>query len=191
MSKIDQIADCMRELGAIGPSFATAVQRASTECDSREFIEDAARLLRQLSGDPSSGAIQAMRDAPRDLEATSSFLNRWRSRRQSPGFAEVLRSAEATERALQRFNAVLRSMSSSERAEAEGAALLGRSAIRALRQPRRPLLFGLGLLIFGIGVVAGIIFALVVGTGSSEFRQYFPFFIVAYAIGVVLTFFGR
>lgn len=191
MSKIDQIIDCMTDLAAIGPSFAAAVQRASSQCNSPEFIQDANQLLHQLSGDPSAGAIEAMRDAPRDLNATSSFLNRWRKRRQLPGFSEVIRSAEGIEQTLQRFTAVLGSMSSMEREEANRQAQLGRAAISAIRPPRRPLLFGLGLSIFGIGFIAGIIFTLTVGTGSPEFQQYFPFFLVTYAIGVMLTFFGK
>jgi hypothetical protein len=56
---------------------------------------------------------------------------------------------------------------------------------------RRPVLGCLGLLIFGLGVVGGIVFALFVGMDSDEFQRYFPYFMLAYALGIALFFAGK
>lgn len=57
--------------------------------------------------------------------------------------------------------------------------------------PRRPFLFGSGLLIFGLGVVGGIIFGFIVGTKSPSFQTYFPVFIGTYIVGMLLILAGR
>lgn len=59
------------------------------------------------------------------------------------------------------------------------------------RRFRRPVLGCLGLAIFGMGVIGGIIFAVIVGTDSKEFQEYFPYFIIFYAIGIGLFFAGK
>jgi hypothetical protein len=48
----------------------------------------------------------------------------------------------------------------------------------------------LGLWIFGLGVIGGIIFSFSVGTESDAFRSYFPIFIGMYIMGMLLFFAG-
>ena len=127
MNKSYLLEQQMRNLGQIGMRFHSALQRAQSEGVPSVFLDDASRLMAQLSGGPDAGAIQAMRDVDRDVTATQSFCDRWQSHKTDSTCAAVLETAEQTLDALREFQDTVHSLSRSERAEVEASARMGRA----------------------------------------------------------------
>lgn len=59
------------------------------------------------------------------------------------------------------------------------------------RPPRHPALLLAGVLVFGLGVVGGLLFVAIVGTDSPEFRKYFIVFVGMYMVGITLAALGK
>lgn len=127
MDKSDLLGEQMRDLGKLGMRFHSALQRAQSEGAPSDFLNHASQLMAQLSGGPDAGAIQAMRDADRDVTATETFCDRWQSHKAYSTCAAVLEAAEQTLGALRKFQDTVHSLSRSERAEVEASARVGRA----------------------------------------------------------------
>ena len=52
----------------------------------------------------------------------------------------------------------------------------------------RPIMFFFGLVLFGVGIVGGLILVLFF---SAEFTHFFGYFVALYMLGALLVFLGR
>jgi len=127
MDADEVLAQQMFALGRLGPPFADALRRAQALGVSDEFLSDASALLRQLSGRPGAGALDCIRDAPKDLASTEAFLATWQPCSGTAGCGEVLKQARATAQALREFNDTIQSLSRSELLDVQLDAAIGQA----------------------------------------------------------------
>jgi len=118
----------MHTLARIGQEFYSTLEEAQRRGLQREFLADASALINQLSGGPDAGAIQAMRDADRDVAATIQFIDKWSEYDGRNGYREVLQAARRTLQALSEFRNTVNRLTSRERAEIKAQARMGRLA---------------------------------------------------------------
>lgn len=128
MNKADLLAHQMAKIGALagGPRFIQAIENARAKEASGEFIDDARVLLRQLAGDPDSGAVDCLRQASQDLRAVENFVGKWESHRFKAPYSDVLNLTIETQGALREFKTTVDKMSAVEKTDVMMTAQFGR-----------------------------------------------------------------